>query len=120
MNKHLLYICIFSSIYHTAFADDQVLPTISLQSQPNTQTYSNYQSNTSTRTPTSIQETPQEVIIINKNILNDIQATRLSDGLDIAGIGRGNNFGGQGLTTYTVRGFTSGEYFKNEIGRAHV
>lgn len=113
MNKHLLYICIFSSIYHTAFADDQVLPTISLQSQPNTQTYSDYQSNTSTRTPTSIQETPQEVIIINKNILNDIQATRLSDGLDIAGIGRGNNFGGQGLTTYTVRGFTSGEYFKN-------
>ena len=31
----------------------------------------------------------------------------------MVGVGRGNNFGGQGLTTYTVRGFTSGEYFRN-------
>ncbi|MCF9045832.1 TonB-dependent siderophore receptor [Acinetobacter nectaris] len=113
MAKHLLYICIVSSIYNTAYAENQVLPTISIQSQSNTQTYSSHQSSTATRTNTSIQDTPQEVIVINKNILNDIQATRLSDGLDIAGIGRGNNFGGQGLTTYTVRGFTSGEYFKN-------
>jgi len=24
-----------------------------------------------------------------------------------------NNFGGQGLTTVTVRGFTTGEYYRN-------
>ncbi|MFH4333714.1 Plug domain-containing protein, partial [Acinetobacter baumannii] len=33
--------------------------------------------------------------------------------LDVAGVGRANNFGGQGLTTFTSRGFTSGEYYRN-------
>ncbi|HCN44648.1 MAG TPA: TonB-dependent siderophore receptor, partial [Pseudomonas sp.] len=28
-------------------------------------------------------------------------------------VGRANNFGGQGLTTVTVRGFTTGEYYRN-------
>ncbi len=29
------------------------------------------------------------------------------------GVGRANNFGGQGLTTFTVRGFTTGEFYRN-------
>ncbi|WP_336885492.1 hypothetical protein [Acinetobacter nectaris] len=67
MAKHLLYICIVSSIYNTAYAENQVLPTISIQSDAsNTQTYSSHQSSTATRTNTSIQDTPQEVIVINK------------------------------------------------------
>ncbi len=41
-------------------------------------------------------------------------ATRLQDALDYAGgVGRANNFGGQGLTTFTVRGFTTGEFYRN-------
>lgn len=41
-------------------------------------------------------------------------ASRLQDGLDYAGgVGRANNFGGQGLTTFTVRGFTTGEFYRN-------
>ncbi|WP_407926571.1 TonB-dependent siderophore receptor [Acinetobacter baretiae] len=111
LTKHLLHLCILSSIYSTTYANDHVLPTISTQATSD-QYYSS-QSSSATRTQTPIRDTPQEIIVIHKNALDDIQATRLSDGLDLVGIGRSNNFGGQGLTSYTVRGFTSSEYFKN-------
>jgi len=51
---------------------------------------------------------------VPKDVLQDTGATRLQDGLDYAGgVGRANNFGGQGLTTFTVRGFTTGEFYRN-------
>lgn len=52
--------------------------------------------------------------MVPKDVLQDTAATRLQDGLDYAGgVGRANNFGGQGLTTFTVRGFTTGEFYRN-------
>ncbi|MNG89364.1 Ferrichrome-iron receptor precursor [compost metagenome] len=52
--------------------------------------------------------------MVPKDVLEDTGATRLQDGLDYAGgVGRANNFGGQGLTTFTVRGFTTGEFYRN-------
>ena len=67
-----------------------------------------------TRTDTSIHETPQSISVVSKDVVEDIGATRLQDALDYAGgVGRANNFGGQGLTTFTVRGFTTGEFYRN-------
>lgn len=67
-----------------------------------------------TRTDTAIHETPQSISVVTKDVVTDIEATRLQDALDYAGgVGRANNFGGQGLTTFTVRGFTTGEFYRN-------
>ena len=61
-----------------------------------------------TRTDTSIHETPQSISVVPKDVVEDIGATRLQEALDYAGgVGRANNFGGQGLTSFTVRGFTT-------------
>ena len=67
-----------------------------------------------TRTDTAIHETPQSISVVSRDVVEDLGATRLQDALDYAGgVGRANNFGGQGLTTFTVRGFTTGEFYRN-------
>jgi len=66
------------------------------------------------RPDTALHETPQSISVVPRDVLQDTSATRLQDGLDYAGgVGRANNFGGQGLTTLTVRGFTTGEFYRN-------
>lgn len=76
--------------------------------------YKANRSASATRTDTALHETPQSVSVVPKAVLQDTGATRLQDGLDYAGgVGRANNFGGQGLTTFTVRGFTTGEFYRN-------
>ncbi|ELQ08729.1 TonB-dependent siderophore receptor, partial [Pseudomonas fluorescens BRIP34879] len=63
---------------------------------------------------TSIHETPQSISVVPKDVVEDIGATRLQEALDYAGgVGRANNFGGQGLTSFTVRGFTTAEFYRN-------
>jgi iron complex outermembrane receptor protein len=67
-----------------------------------------------TRTDISIHETAQSISVVSRDVVDDLGATRLQDALDYAGgVGRANNFGGQGLTTFTVRGFTTGEFYRN-------
>jgi Outer membrane receptor for ferric coprogen and ferric-rhodotorulic acid len=76
--------------------------------------YKATRSASATRTDTALHETPQSISVVPKDVLEDTGATRLQDGLDYAGgVGRANNFGGQGLTTFTVRGFTTGEFYRN-------
>lgn len=78
------------------------------------QGYHATRSASATRTDTSIHETPQSISVVSKDVVEDLGATRLQDALDYAGgVGRANNFGGQGLTTFTVRGFTTGEFYRN-------
>ena len=78
------------------------------------QGYRATRSASATRTDTALHETPQSVTVVPRDVLEDTGATRLQDGLDYAGgVGRANNFGGQGLTTFTVRGFTTGEFYRN-------
>ncbi len=101
----------------TAFGNDQIstLPTLTFQasSENAEHDYKVTSASAAMRSNTLLKDTPQAVTVINKAILEDIQATRLSEALDVAGLGRANNFGGQGLTTFTSRGFTSGEYYRN-------
>ncbi|HDS1736913.1 TonB-dependent siderophore receptor [Pseudomonas sp. BP8] len=76
--------------------------------------YKATRSASATRTDTALHETPQSISVVPKDVIEDTGATRLQDALDYAGgVGRANNFGGQGLTTVTVRGFTTGEYYRN-------
>ena len=76
--------------------------------------YKATRSASATRTDTALHETPQSISVVPKDVLEDTAATRLQDALDYAGgVGRANNFGGQGLTTFTVRGFTTGEFYRN-------
>lgn len=78
------------------------------------QGYKAERSASATRTDTALHETPQSISVVPRDVLGDTSATRLQDGLDYAGgVGRANNFGGQGLTTLTVRGFTTGEFYRN-------
>lgn len=78
------------------------------------QGYKATRSASATRTDTALHETPQSVSVVPRDVLEDSGATRLQDALDYAGgVGRANNFGGQGLTTFTVRGFTTGEFYRN-------
>ncbi|MCU4414616.1 TonB-dependent receptor [Acinetobacter sp. WU_MDCI_Axc73] len=103
-------------MYSQIHAQDQInqLPVIKLQSMSDdSNSYHSRISSSATRTETSLQDTPQSITVISPAILKDISPTRLTEALDLAGVGRGNNFGGQGLTNYTVRGFTSAEYFRN-------
>ena len=67
-----------------------------------------------TRTDTPIHEIPQSISVVPAQVAQDIGATRLEDALDYAGgVERGNNFGGQGLTEFLVRGFSSQEFYRN-------
>jgi iron complex outermembrane receptor protein len=67
-----------------------------------------------TRTDTAIHETPQSISVVPRQVVEDISATRLEDALDYAGgVERGNNFGGQGLTEFLVRGFSTQEFYRN-------
>ncbi|MGQ7960625.1 TonB-dependent siderophore receptor [Pseudomonas sp. SP16.1] len=67
-----------------------------------------------TRTDTPIHEIPQSISVVPAQVVEDIGAVRLEDALDYAGgVERGNNFGGQGLTEFLVRGFSSQEFYRN-------
>lgn len=78
------------------------------------QGYKATRSASATRTDTSIHETPQSISVVTREAVEDLGATRLQEALDYAGgVGRANNFGGQGLTSLTVRGFTTSEFYRN-------
>ncbi|RYJ61315.1 TonB-dependent siderophore receptor [Pseudomonas songnenensis] len=78
------------------------------------QGYRATRSASATRTDTAIHETPQSISVVPVQVVEDIGATRLEDALDYAGgVERGNNFGGQGLTEFLVRGFSTQEFYRN-------
>ena len=129
MRRTFVSLCVLHAVSPLAFAEPEPLSDpaqIELQALSITSTadservdgpvvgYKANRSASATRTDTALHETPQSVSVVPKDVLEDTGATRLQDGLDYAGgVGRANNFGGQGLTTFTVRGFTTGEFYRN-------
>lgn len=129
MRRTFVSLCVLHAVSPMAFAEAEPLSDpaqIELQALSITSTadseradgpvqgYKASRSASATRTDTALHETPQSVSVVPKDVLEDTGATRLQDGLDYAGgVGRANNFGGQGLTTFTVRGFTTGEFYRN-------
>lgn len=128
MRRTLISICVLQAFSPFVWAEQvpaenasielqatNVTATADLESaQGPVQGYHATRSASATRTDTSIHETPQSISVVSKDVVEDLGATRLQDALDYAGgVGRANNFGGQGLTTFTVRGFTTGEFYRN-------
>ncbi|MFK9095674.1 TonB-dependent siderophore receptor [Pseudomonas guariconensis] len=126
MRRTFVSLCLIPAISPVALADSQASPTLELQAVNIDATsdleradgpvigYKATRSASATRTDTALHETPQSISVVPSDVLQDTAATRLQDGLDYAGgVGRANNFGGQGLTTFTVRGFTTGEFYRN-------
>ncbi|WP_020193021.1 TonB-dependent siderophore receptor [Pseudomonas putida] len=129
MRRTFVSLCVLHAVSPLAFAEPETLSDpnqIELQALSITSTadseradgpvegYKATRSASATRTDTALHETPQSVSVVPKDVLVDTGATRLQEGLDYAGgVGRANNFGGQGLTTFTVRGFTTGEFYRN-------
>ncbi|MEB3753526.1 TonB-dependent receptor [Acinetobacter sp. MD2(2019)] len=102
-------------IAKSSFADDVNLPSIQVSTeQNNANAYLQKNSSSATKTNTALQDTPQSVSVVSQGVLTDLGASRLIEALDVAGgVGRSNNFGAQGLTKYTTRGFSSGEFYRN-------
>ncbi len=128
MRRTLVSICVLQSFSPLSWAEVEPVEKAGLELQATNitgtadyetalgpvQGYRATRSASATRTDTSIHETPQSISVVTKDAVEDIGATRLQDALDYAGgVGRANNFGGQGLTTFTVRGFTTGEFYRN-------
>lgn len=69
---------------------------------------------TATRTDTDIRDTPQTIEVIPSQVLEDLGSTRIDRALDFAGgVSRQNNFGGLTFYNYSVRGFSTGELYRN-------
>ncbi|QXI25684.1 TonB-dependent siderophore receptor [Pseudomonas vanderleydeniana] len=128
MRRTLISICVLQAFVPSVWAEQTAAEKTTLELQATdivgTADYETAQgpvkgyratrSASATRTDTAIHETPQSISVVPKDAVEDIGATRLQDALDYAGgVGRANNFGGQGLTTFTVRGFTTGEFYRN-------
>lgn len=133
MRRTLASLCVIQAITQSAWAEITAaessatepsaieLQDIDIQSNADSEQalgpvvgYRATRSASATRTDSPIHETPQSISVVTREAVEDIGATRLQDALDYAGgVGRANNFGGQGLTTFTVRGFTTGEFYRN-------
>lgn len=78
------------------------------------QGYRATRSSTATKTDTDIRDTPQSIAVVPAQVLEDLNSTRIDRALDFAGgVSRQNNFGGLTFLNYSVRGFTTGELYKN-------
>ncbi|WP_371926327.1 TonB-dependent siderophore receptor [Pseudomonas sp. MNR3A] len=78
------------------------------------QGYRATRSSTATRTDTDVRDTPQSIAVVPSQVLEDLNSTRIDRALDFAGgVTRQNNFGGLTFLNYSVRGFTTGELYKN-------
>ncbi|NNJ16222.1 TonB-dependent siderophore receptor [Pseudomonas putida CSV86] len=78
------------------------------------QGYRATRSATATKTDTDIRDTPQAISVVPAQVLQDLNTTRIDRALDFAGgVSRQNNFGGLTFLNYSVRGFTTGELYKN-------
>lgn len=107
--------CCLSPAFAETDHSSTTLATIKIKAQQaSDQTYKVDSSSSATRSEIALKDTPQSVSVVTQKVIEDIGATRLIEALDLAGgVGRANNFGGQGLTGFNLRGFTSGEFYRN-------
>ncbi|WP_422600967.1 TonB-dependent siderophore receptor [Pseudomonas sp.] len=78
------------------------------------QGYRATRSASATRTDTPLSEIPQAISVIPRAVLDDLGSHSVERALDFAGgVSRQNNFGGLTLYEYSVRGFTTSEFYKD-------
>ncbi|MGN2482806.1 TonB-dependent siderophore receptor [Acinetobacter calcoaceticus] len=115
LSLSIAQICCLSTAFAETDSSSTTLATIKIKAQQaSDQTYKVDSSSSATRSEIALKDTPQSVSVVTQKVIEDIGATRLIEALDLAGgVGRANNFGGQGLTGFNLRGFTSGEFYRN-------
>ncbi|PCR97365.1 TonB-dependent siderophore receptor [Pseudomonas fluorescens] len=71
-------------------------------------------SSSATKTDTAIRDIPQAISVVPANVLKDLGSTSVERALDFAGgVSKQNNFGGLTLYEYSVRGFTTSEFYQD-------
>lgn len=81
-----------------------VLPAIAVEGAPITEEYAATASSSATRTNTALQETPQSIKTVTRQVIEDRQTTSVEDALrNAAGVVAQE--GNQGTTTYYIRGY---------------
>ncbi len=115
LSLSIAQLCCISSTFAETHNSSTTLATIKIKAQQAAdQAYKVDSSSSATRSEVALKDTPQSVSVVTQKVIEDIGATRLIEALDLAGgVTRANNFGGQGLTGFNLRGFTSGEFYRN-------
>ncbi|MDX8164775.1 TonB-dependent receptor [Acinetobacter pittii] len=115
LSLSIAQLCCISSAFAETNNSSTTLATIKIKAQQAAdQAYKVDSSNSATRSEVALKDTPQSVSVVTQKVIEDIGARRLIEALDLAGgVTRANNFGGQGLTGFNLRGFTSGEFYRN-------
>lgn len=69
---------------------------------------------TATKTDTAIKDIPQSISVVPASVLKDLGTPQVERALDYAGgVSKQNNFGGLTLYEYSIRGFTTSEFYKD-------
>ncbi|MBJ9738793.1 TonB-dependent siderophore receptor [Acinetobacter oleivorans] len=115
LSLSIAQLCCISTTFAETDQSSTMLATIKIKAQQAAdQTYKVDSSSSATRSEVALKDTPQSVSVVTQKVIEDIGATRLIEALDLAGgVTHANNFGGQGLTGFNLRGFTSGEFYRN-------
>ncbi|WP_095148509.1 TonB-dependent siderophore receptor [Pseudomonas sp. Irchel s3a18] len=67
-----------------------------------------------TKTDTAIRDIPQSISVIPASVLQDLGSNDIERALEFAGgVSKQNDFGGLTLYEYSVRGFTTSEFYKD-------
>ncbi|OOV98243.1 TonB-dependent siderophore receptor [Pseudomonas sp. MF4836] len=67
-----------------------------------------------TKTDTALRDIPQSISVIPASVLTDLGSNHVERALEFAGgVSKQNNFGGLTLYEYSVRGFTTSEFYKD-------
>lgn len=70
----------------------------------------------STKTNTRQLDVPQVVTVVPRELLTDVNATRVDRAFDyVPGLTQTNNFGGLGTFAYAIRGVTTAEVYRNGL-----
>jgi len=76
--------------------------------------YRAIRSASATKTDTAIRDIPQSISVIPATVLKDLGSTNVERALEFAGgVSKQNNFGGLTLYEYSVRGFTTSEFYQD-------
>ncbi|MEX5553977.1 TonB-dependent siderophore receptor [Pseudomonas pergaminensis] len=67
-----------------------------------------------TKTDTALRDIPQSISVIPATVLKDLGSSNVERALEFAGgVSKQNNFGGLTLYEYSVRGFTTSEFYQD-------
>ena len=78
------------------------------------QGYRATRSASATKTDTALRDIPQSISVIPATVLKDLGSNNVERALEFAGgVSKQNNFGGLTLYEYSVRGFTTSEFYQD-------